>query len=532
MSALDHRRRGAARLAACAAALLTVGLAHAGETVVDVPVDRRVSAHLNFLASDALGGRETGTLEGRIAAHYVASVFGSIGLEPAGADGGYLAPYELTSMHLDLDGTALGFETRAQMDGVEELGLEDVAVTSSLTHLDDFVVRGYGVDGFAVEAPLTFAGHGVVHDESGVDEYAGLDVTGRFVLVLGGVPGDRADLRSAGQWRAKRDAARERGALGLAIVVDGADDSAKRLFDYLGSSARRTSMTLKTVESSDEPFPLVYITSTAVQTLAVMAGRDLATMRAKPIGEHWDGSKITLAAPVVAETIVANNVAGIVRGTDPELADEFIVCSAHLDHIGRNDDGSVNNGADDNASGTTTLLTVAELLAHAPPKRSVLCLAVSGEEKGLLGSRAWVADPTVPLESIIANINTDMVGRNTPGLIGATPSPEHEGYNTMVVKAVELAPQSGLEVRWAVGRERYQRRVDVYYHRSDHANFADAGIPVVFFFAGEHEDYHRASDTIEKIDLGKVARMARFVTRLATEVADDPEPPELIESDS
>ncbi len=537
MLALSTQRSSAAALlvAACAAWLTLApdANARADDAVVvapvatDVPVERRVSAHLNFLASDELGGRETGTLEGEIAAHYVASVFRSIGLEPAGADGGYLAPYELETSQLDIERTALTFHVGSDDVG----GLEDVRLATGLALFDDFVVRGYTGDGFSIDAPVTFAGHGVVDEATGVDEYDGLDVEGHFVLVFSGAPGNRADLRSAGQWRNKRAAAKARGAAGLAIVVDGEDDASQRLFGYLGSSARRKSMGLKGPEP--EPgFPLVYITTKGAETLATLADRKLSTMRVKPIGEPWPNCSIVLTAPVDAQTIVAHNVAGLIRGTDPALADEVIVMSAHMDHIGRNDDGTVNNGADDNASGTTTLLTAAEILAAAPPKRSVLMLAVSGEEKGLLGSRAWVANPTLPLERVVANINTDMVGRNDPNLIGATPSPEHEGFNTLVTKAAELAPASGLELRWAVGKDRYQRKVDVYYHRSDHANFADAGIPVIFFFAGEHADYHRASDTIEKIDLAKIGKMARFVSHLAFEVGNDPERPELIESDS
>jgi Zn-dependent M28 family amino/carboxypeptidase len=235
----------------------------------------------------------------------------------------------------------------------------------------------------------------------------------------------------------------------------------------------------------------------------------------KPLG----GLRLKLHAPVKTERTHAYNIAGVVRGSDPALRDEYLIVSAHNDHLGILSDGRVNNGADDNGTGTTTLLTAAEVLAAGPaPRRSVLFLSVSGEEKGLLGSSWWCEHPTVPIDRCVADINIDMVGRNDPAAVGATPSPDHPDYNTLVARAVELGPQAGLDITWtapAAGDD----LVDNYYHRSDHYNFAEKGIPVVFFFSGLHEDYHRPTDTLDKINQDKLARMVRLVTLLARDTA-------------
>ncbi|MBM3986260.1 MAG: M28 family peptidase, partial [Planctomycetes bacterium] len=229
---------------------------------------------------------------------------------------------------------------------------------------------------------------------------------------------------------------------------------------------------------------------------------------------------LRLAAPVRSERIDGYNVLGRIPGSDPAVAHEAVVFTAHMDHIGTLRDGRVNNGADDNASGTTALMVAAAELARRPaPRRSILFMAVSGEEKGLLGSEWWCEHPTMPLADVVANINIDMVGRNDPDAIGATPSPEHADHNTLVTRAVELGPQAGLRVTWNAP-EASDDAVDNYYHRSDHLNFATKGIPVVFFFSGLHEDYHRPTDDVEKIDREKVARVVQLVSALALDTAD------------
>ncbi|MGK0302741.1 MAG: hypothetical protein ACI89X_003627 [Planctomycetota bacterium] len=202
----------------------------------------------------------------------------------------------------------------------------------------------------------------------------------------------------------------------------------------------------------------------------------------------------------------ASNVVAVLRGSDPKLRHEAIVYSAHMDHVGMRMDGEVFNGADDNASGSAGLLAIASAYANAKekPRRSIIFLSVSGEELGLWGSAYYSDNPTWPLNSIVANINTDMIGRSGaesgPDEVTVTPSYRHAKFSTIVRDSVGFAKQLG--VTFMSG--------DKYYARSDHYNFAKKGIPVVFFCSGEHEDYHQVTDTADKLDGAKMQRIARL----------------------
>ena len=221
----------------------------------------------------------------------------------------------------------------------------------------------------------------------------------------------------------------------------------------------------------------------------------------------------------------APNVVAILRGGDPDLRDSYVVFSAHMDHVGHGPPDatgdSIYNGADDDASGTAALVEVAEAFASLPeaPARSLLFLAVSGEERGLLGSR-WFADhPPVPPDRLVADLNVDMISRNAADsivLIGQ----EYSSLGPLVRSIADDRPELGLAVLsdpWPEER---------FFFRSDHYSFASKGIPAIFFFAGTHEDYHRPSDEVEKIDPEKAARVARLVFYTAAAVAGDADPPE------
>ncbi|MFT7462605.1 MAG: hypothetical protein ACI9EF_000946 [Pseudohongiellaceae bacterium] len=475
-----------------------------------------IEAHMGFLASDAMGGRETGTPEGAITAAYVASVMEGMGLQPAGGDGEFTQNYPLRQSQPDLDTLELSF-----------------GGSEPLVPFEDYNLRGLTEEPIALKGPVIFAGHGIVDDEAGLDQLAGLNLSGSFVAVLTGVPEGFEDLSSRVNSAAKRDAVAERGALGLILLSAEDDSRAKRSRDWLGRSATRPRMRL---DDGVEPEPVLvrlYPEPAVAAALFAAAGRsfteEVERWEAAPLARGFilDDVTLTLNGNVKVERFSAENVAGLLPGVDDELGQEVIVLSAHMDHVGVNSEGAIHNGADDNASGTAALLAVAEALAtrSEPLRRSVLFLSVSGEEKGLLGSEWWVNNPTLPIDAVIANINVDMVGRNDPNSVGITPSPEHEDYNTLVAAAVEAGPAVGLTVGWSAGEGEYRRRVDTYYGRSDHANFAEKGIPVMFLFAGEHEDYHRPSDTLDKIDFDKVAKVSRLVEALVETVAESDERP-------
>ncbi len=484
---------------------------------------RQIEAHLGFLASDAMGGRDTATVEAAITAEYVAAQLHMYGFEPGGEGGTFFQTFPLRLTSLDLEG--LRCELRKDGEVVHAFAAED-----------DYAVRGYSGAGFDLEGGLVFAGHGLVDSATGTDDYEGLDVEGRFVVVIGGAPEVEEiepSLIVASNWRAKEEQAKQRGAAGLLIVNPPGDDRAAQWFRRAKARMRSESMGLGGKGPEAAAFPRYYVEPHVAETIFAAAGHDFAEAiedRAETLGVGGfalDGLTLSAAAPVNAEDLVSDNTIGLLRGTDPELADEVIVLSAHMDHVGIDDAGEIYNGADDNATGTTTLLLVAQALARDPSRlgRSVAILGVTGEEKGLLGSEWWVAHPTIEIENVVANINIDMVGRNEPDAIGVTPSPEHPDFNSLVTLAQSLAPEAGIDVEWFAGAGDLRRRVDEYYYRSDHVNFARAGIPVIFFFAGEHEDYHKPTDTVDKIDTRKVLKVADLVTLLVRSASQQPERP-------
>ncbi|MBL7009273.1 MAG: M28 family peptidase, partial [Planctomycetes bacterium] len=214
--------------------------------------------------------------------------------------------------------------------------------------------------------------------------------------------------------------------------------------------------------------------------------------------------------------VAAENVCGLWPGSDPALRNEVILVSAHYDHVGASGE-LIYNGADDNGSGTSGLLALADALAeYGPMRRSVMLIWVSGEEKGLWGSKAWALRPSLP-EGMraVANINIDMIGRNAPQVLYVTPSSKHEGYNGLTRLMERFGAEEGFG-GFPEGREQGfdgLGSADDYYGRSDHAEFAKLGIPVCFLFSGVHEDYHQATDTVDKIDFDKIRRVVRVVIK-------------------
>ena len=234
---------------------------------------------------------------------------------------------------------------------------------------------------------------------------------------------------------------------------------------------------------------------------------------------------LRLTQNIASRSLNSNNVLGFVEGTDEKLKKEIVVITAHYDHLGKRGQ-DIYNGADDNGSGTSSVLEVAEALMDAKakgvgPRRSVLCMLVTGEEKGLLGSQYYTARPIFPLENTIANINVDMVGRvdqkyaDNPNYIYVIGSDRLSTELHEINEAVN-ATYTKLTLDYTYNAPDDPNR---YYYRSDHYNFAEKGIPAIFYFNGTHEDYHRTSDTVEKINFEKMETVARLVFHTAWELA-------------
>ncbi|MGD8281942.1 MAG: M28 family peptidase, partial [Gemmatimonadota bacterium] len=241
--------------------------------------------------------------------------------------------------------------------------------------------------------------------------------------------------------------------------------------------------------------------------------------------DQVSGPDVTAALNYVEEELTAPNVVGVLEGSDPALSDEYVVVSGHMDHVGigePDEDGdSIYNGADDNASGTTAVIEIAEAMASlpTPPRRSMMFLLVSGEEKGLWGSEYFSTNPPVPVDHMVADLNMDMVGRNWPDTIVAI-GKEHSDLGETLERVNGEHPELGMTAIDDLWPEQS------FYTRSDHFNFARKGVPILFFFNGIHEDYHGLDDEPDRINGEKAARIARLVFYLAVELADADDRPE------
>ena len=495
-------------------------------------VGEELLAHAKFLAADERGGRLTGSPGQLEAAKYIADHFQALGLEPLGDE---VEGERTWLQHYGIS------RTRVEPASAVELG--------PLRLTDGFAVLGGKPMEVDVAGPLRFCGLGRVRGpKADVGENESLE--GSIAVVVVKSPGGQLDrhlgieqkmalsFRTLSQIGGAATALAKKGAAAVVFVqlddrfgftdvinyvaaapgkdtlaprFEGADETMAML-GQVGGSARVPSLVLS-VAASAKVLETLGLDPAAVVDFVAGTGA-----RPEPKGDVPAKVALTVTRD---EQATASNVVAVLRGSDPALAAEAVVYSAHMDHVGTRIDGEVFNGADDNASGTAGLLAIAGAYAKAAerPRRSVIFLAVSGEELGLWGS-AWFADhPTWDGDKIVANVNTDMIGRSGPESgpheVTVTPSHGHRKFSTIVQDAARFAEALGLT--FASG--------DKYYERSDHYNFARKGIPVVFFCNGEHEDYHQVSDHADKLDAGKMERIARLAFWTGWSVANADEPP-------
>ncbi|MDE3246007.1 MAG: M20/M25/M40 family metallo-hydrolase [Acidobacteriota bacterium] len=449
----------------------------------------RLRKDVNALASPAMEGRATGTEGQRKAQDYVSQGFREAGLaelkHPAGADP-YVFPYTLVRTRLNLDRSSLTIGKVSLKVG------EDILTARTREAAGDLLFIGFGI-----HAP-----------ELKWDDYAGLDLKGRWVAMWEGRPqgpegADTDRWNRVGQTETKLEWARKAHVAGCLFIQVRPDKEAGfgRLRVFLGRFAKQGQLGIK--GAAPHEAQILWMSAEAAKALQL----EVKSLT-KPEPPRSLGPLVYLPK-ATTEEIPAANLAGVVPGASPELKDDFIVLSAHHDHLGMAG-GRLHPGADDNASGTAALLEVARLLKDSKPRRSILVLSVSGEELGLWGSQAFLEAPPVALSRIKADINVDMVGRNAVDELSVTPAQIEGAVGTLTRDARELASREGLKLTL---------EADKYWTRSDHFTFAKRGIPCVFFFGGMHADYHEPSDTPDKINFEKVARVVRLVRDLALRVA-------------
>ena len=482
--------------------------------------------YLTFIASDEMEGRDTPSRGLDTTAKFLAMNLARWGFKPAGDDGSFFQRIELRRNRTDTG------QTKVELNG-----------------------RPLNVSGL-----LVFAGTGWLIKSKGMDAYKGIDPAGKIAVIFG-TPNQsprgisRADLGKLGEDSMNPDDyARQKGVVGLIYIPD---------FQYLANWQRtrqrlteRGSTVVAKFQTQTNSLPSIVVSPEVANALFAGERQSASMIFNASYGTNPsslpapfainDQKKVTLNLASTTETVPTQNVVAVWEGSDPILKSEYVAVGAHYDHIGSGcppvGNDTICNGADDDGSGTTALLSMAEAMAKSRtrPKRSLLFVWHCGEEKGLWGSRYFTQFPTVPLDQVVTQINIDMIGRSKKEgdtnprnaeltgpdaiyLIGSTM------MSTELGELVNTVNKSYLNLSFDT---KYDDPKDPhrFFYRSDHFNYARKGIPIIFFFDGEHEDYHRAGDTADKIDYQKMEKVTRTIYMTAWELANRPARPKVDKS--
>ncbi|MDC1451965.1 M28 family peptidase [Vicingaceae bacterium] len=486
--------------------ILIIGIVAIGSTGVAQKYDKNaekysktitageLKEHLYIIASDKFEGRETGKKGQKMAMDYLIQNFKSYGIKP-------LENQEFT-----------------QTFNLVEQTTKNVTLAignKKYTVLKDFSISPSIIVKQELENEIVFVGYGI--EEEGYNNYTGLNVKGKAVFIMEGVPKKR---KIVGEWSVKKriELAKEKGAI---LVMY----NSSKLKDNLIKHEHYYSKPKLVLKDDIDKNEIIVLATTTVLTeeMAKQAGMKWKKVVKGMKEKGGQTLKFTLSIDKPTEYLTSENILAFIPGT--EKPDELIILTAHYDHIGKEGD-VVFNGADDDGTGTVTMLEIAQAFQQAVvdsigPKRSILIMPVSGEEKGLLGSKYYSNHPIFPLENTVANLNVDMIGRydenhseedNYIYLIGSDKLSSE--LHDVSKKVNELYTK--IELDYTFNDENDPNR---FYYRSDHYNFAKNNVPVIFYFSGVHEDYHKETDTVEKIDYEKTARVARLVFLTAWELA-------------
>ncbi len=473
--------------------------------------------HLYILASDEYEGRETGKPGQKKAAKYLADYYTSLGVKPV-VNGSWYQTYPL-KIESNLGSYAMLNSNR--YDYVKDFYV--FGAEWSELNADKIVFMGYGID-----------------DPKYTDYKKKVDLKGKVVMCLMGEPmeedgkskltNDYVPSEWANDWEKKTQVAKDKGAAGIIFVNMYYDMYVSRIRYWLEVPSMTLDYGKKKEEVEGAPIPEVFISarmandilSGSKKTIEALQKKMSKSMKSSPIAVKKASVKFHVEHK--KETMEAENVLCYIEGSDPALKDEVVVISAHYDHIGIVN-GQINNGADDDGSGTVSTLEIAEAFVQAKkdgkgPRRSVLILNVSGEEKGLLGSEWYAANPVFPLENTVVDLNIDMIGREDK---------KHAGENYVyIIGSDKLSTElhaisenanktySNMILDYTYNDPKDPNR---FYYRSDHYNFAKNNIPVIFYFSGVHEDYHKPTDDVEKILFDKMANTAKLIFYTAWEIA-------------
>lgn len=473
-----------------------------------------VRQHIFYLASDSLMGRNTPSPGLDSAAHYIAGVFQSSGLKPV--NGSY---YE----RIALGKVGLGEENHLKITR------ENVERAYSIkTEFTPFEMTANK----EVNAPVVFAGYGITAPEHKYDDYDGIDAKGKVVFVLRHEPGENDstsvfDGKQATSYSNVADKVRiavEHGVVGVLVATDPLNHTSLTPRGFPWPSLTRTiprdALPLTLLGDEKEKVPVLHVGPEVIAQLfgsvdALKALQIEIDSTMKPHSFKIPATSASMRTTTTITDLPTQNVVGYLEGSDPNLKNELLVIGAHYDHVGYQKERQpekdyIYNGADDNASGTTAVIAIAQAFGKLSqkPKRSVLFMTFGGEEKGLLGSRTYVDKPLFPLVQTVAMLNLDMVSRNSVDtliMVGASRSPDLAQINREENKEIGFVLVSD----------------DKVIGGSDHMTFYRKDIPFLFYFSGFHPDYHQVSDNPDTSNAVKLSKVARLAFRTAWRIAND-----------
>lgn len=489
---------------------------------------QQLKDYLAFIASDEMEGRDTPSRGLDIAAKFIATHMARWGLKPAGDDGSYFQRIAMTQKKID---PALSY---IEING------------QRFNYGEDFLAAGLGAG--AVSGQLVYAGHGWVIKPKNIDAFKGLDVKDKIVILTGGRPPMGIRFNELGKrgedWDFPVETARKLGAKGIILIPS--FQSFANWDRSRQTPVERGSFFVDKFQAQDnEATPAITASVKLLaalfqgekQSAADIFNRSAANEPLDPF-ELKPDKKVSLTVAVKTTPAATQNVVAVLEGSDPALKNEYVAIGAHYDHVGigapANGD-AIYNGADDDGSGTVATLAIAEAFARGPrPKRSILFVWHAGEEKGLWGSRYFTDNPTIPLSQIITQLNIDMIGRTRmendipanmtllkPGEVYLI------GSKMMSAELGELSESVNKSYLNLTFNYKYDDPNDPeqFFYRSDHYNYARKGIPIIFYFSGVHADYHRPSDSVEKIDYQNMEKIARAIYATAWELGSRPTRP-------
>jgi hypothetical protein len=501
---------------------------------------------LYTIASDEYAGRDTPSPGQDKAAQFIADHLKKLKVKPAGDKGSYFQRIALTKTEVDREHSTAQLGDRSFKIGA------------------DFLPGGRASG--EAEASVVYAGYGWVIRSRNVNPYEGLDVRDRIVVVSGDgaapPPGVAVSSLRAGDWESPVSYARKNGARALVLVPRNFERrwrfGAFRIAQPSYAVPRLEGVTSDEEEGqpADPTAGLVSIIPSRAMLDELFAGEPLdgagvlnaAQAAAAPAEQPRAfalkaGKRLRLSLKLSVTEASTQNVVGVLEGRDSKLKREYVALGAHYDHVGANGGGcrpvgadSICNGADDDGSGTTGLLAMAEAFSKGPrPRRSILFVWHTGEEKGLWGSDYFTRYPTVPLTQVVAQLNIDMIGRSKKEGDTNPANKMLTGPDEIYVIGSRMMSTQLGELNEAVNREYLNLKYNYHYDepndperlysRSDHYNYAKRGVPIIFYFDGVHEDYHRPTDSPDKIDYQKMQSIARTVFILASELANAPARP-------